>query len=104
MPDVRHLIAQCPRKYAPGAACGVFTTRICVSRNALPKANKISVASVPADVTGSTQSGVEYFFMSSSEAAIEVSKAGKIEVSAKDRRSFMRFLNCVLSYTFDTVK
>jgi hypothetical protein len=25
MSDVRHyLIAQCPRKYAPGAACGVF--------------------------------------------------------------------------------
>jgi hypothetical protein len=23
MPDVRHLIAQCPRKDAPGAACGV---------------------------------------------------------------------------------
>jgi hypothetical protein len=24
MPDVRHLIAQCPRKDAPGAACGVY--------------------------------------------------------------------------------
>jgi hypothetical protein len=24
MPDVRHLIAECPRKDAPGAACGVF--------------------------------------------------------------------------------
>jgi hypothetical protein len=24
MPDVRHLIAKCPRKDAPGAACGVF--------------------------------------------------------------------------------
>jgi hypothetical protein len=24
MPDVRHLIADCPRKDAPGAACGVF--------------------------------------------------------------------------------
>jgi hypothetical protein len=23
MPDVRHLIAQCPRKDAPGTACGV---------------------------------------------------------------------------------
>jgi hypothetical protein len=24
MPDVRHLIAECPRKDAPGAACGVY--------------------------------------------------------------------------------
>jgi hypothetical protein len=24
MPDVRHLIAQCARKEAPGAACGVY--------------------------------------------------------------------------------
>jgi hypothetical protein len=24
MPDVRHLIAECPRKNAPGAACGVY--------------------------------------------------------------------------------
>jgi hypothetical protein len=24
MPDVRHLIAQCPRKDAPGATCGVY--------------------------------------------------------------------------------
>jgi hypothetical protein len=24
MPDVRRLIAECPRKDAPGAACGVF--------------------------------------------------------------------------------
>ena len=24
MPDVRHLIAECPRKNAPGAACGVL--------------------------------------------------------------------------------
>jgi hypothetical protein len=24
MLDVRHLIAQCPRKEAPGAACGVY--------------------------------------------------------------------------------
>jgi hypothetical protein len=23
MPDVRHLIVECPRKDAPGAACGV---------------------------------------------------------------------------------
>jgi len=24
IPDVRHLIAQCPRKDSPGAACGVY--------------------------------------------------------------------------------
>jgi hypothetical protein len=24
MPDVRHMIAQCPRKDAPSAACGVY--------------------------------------------------------------------------------
>jgi hypothetical protein len=24
MPDVRHLIAECPRKDAPGATCGVY--------------------------------------------------------------------------------
>jgi hypothetical protein len=24
MPDVRHLIAECPRRDAPGAACGVY--------------------------------------------------------------------------------
>jgi hypothetical protein len=24
MPDVQHIIAQCPRKDAPGAACGVY--------------------------------------------------------------------------------
>jgi hypothetical protein len=24
MPGVRHLVAQCPRKDAPGAACGVY--------------------------------------------------------------------------------
>jgi hypothetical protein len=24
MPDVRHMIAECPRKDAPGAACGVY--------------------------------------------------------------------------------
>jgi hypothetical protein len=24
MPDVRHLIAKCPRKDAPGAACGAY--------------------------------------------------------------------------------
>jgi hypothetical protein len=26
MPDVRHLIAECPRKDVPGAACGVLAT------------------------------------------------------------------------------
>jgi hypothetical protein len=35
------LISECPRKDAPGVACGVYY-RICVSRSALPKANKIS--------------------------------------------------------------
>jgi hypothetical protein len=25
MPDVRHLIAECPHKDAPGAACGVYS-------------------------------------------------------------------------------
>jgi hypothetical protein len=25
IPDVRHLITQCPRKDAPGAACGVYS-------------------------------------------------------------------------------
>ena len=29
MPDVRHLIAQCPRKDAPGAACGVHHADLC---------------------------------------------------------------------------
>jgi hypothetical protein len=24
MPDVRHLIAECPRKDAPGQACGMY--------------------------------------------------------------------------------
>jgi hypothetical protein len=24
MPDVRHLIAECPRRNAPGQACGVY--------------------------------------------------------------------------------
>jgi hypothetical protein len=37
MPDVRHLIAECPRKDAPGQACAVFArTRsplVCCSRD-----------------------------------------------------------------------
>jgi hypothetical protein len=28
IPDVRHLIAECPRRNAPGAACGVFYTDV----------------------------------------------------------------------------
>jgi hypothetical protein len=49
----------------------------------------------------SAQLAVEYFFISCSEEAIELSNAGKIDVSAKERRAFKRSLNCVLSYVFD---
>jgi hypothetical protein len=58
---------------------------------------QLRVFSDPDHYWQSTQSGAEYFFMSCSEAAIELFNAGKIDVSAKDSRAFKRCLYCVLS-------